>query len=107
MATRTENFIRNSPTESQAPKERPQVNRPMTVARPHIPRAGHDVRTGPRRMARSLGWLSLGLGLAGTFAAGPLTALVGLRRKQRPLLQAMGIRELLHGFAILFPPDPT
>jgi hypothetical protein len=55
------------------------------------------------RAARSLGWASVGIGLAELLAPGQVEQLLGLDHKpsQQGILQTLGVRELLHGFSIL------
>jgi uncharacterized membrane protein len=74
---------------------------------PRIPRPGRDMRPATRRMARGLGVVSLALGLAGVLAPREMSALAGLRRKHRRLVQTVGARELGHALAILAVPEPT
>ena len=53
------------------------------------------------RLAKGLGWFSIGLGLAEVIAPGPLSRLIGLRSKPKPLLRLYGLRELAAGIGIL------
>jgi uncharacterized membrane protein len=64
------------------------------------------IQTAPRstvRLARGLGWFSLGLGLAELAATGSVADLVGLPRQspRRGWLRALGARELATGAGIL------
>ncbi|HET7201771.1 MAG TPA: hypothetical protein VFI92_00235 [Steroidobacteraceae bacterium] len=53
-----------------------------------------------RRLARGLGWFSIGVGLAELIAPGRITRPLGLHGDQARV-QAFGLRELLSGAAIL------
>jgi hypothetical protein len=53
-----------------------------------------------RRIARGLGWFSIGLGLVEMIAPGRVTNRLGLHGDQGRV-QALGLRELLSGAAIL------
>jgi len=63
------------------------------------------VRT--ERLATSLGWFSIGLGLAEVAAPESVARLIGLREdaKSISLLRAYGAREIGNGLAILMQPD--
>ena len=53
------------------------------------------------RLAQGLGWVSLGVGLAGTAAPVPLTKVFGLG--ERPNLgRFLGVRDILLGAGILW-----
>ena len=61
------------------------------------------------RMARGLGWFSIGIGLAEAAAPGAMAQLIGARDDDstRGVLQAFGVREIASGVAILQSnPDP-
>lgn len=55
------------------------------------------------RLANTLGWISLGLGLAGLAAPSSVARLIGVRddEKARETLRLVGARELVSGFGIL------
>lgn len=53
------------------------------------------------RLAQTLGWFSLGLGLAELFAPRAVARMVGLQNDHRFLLRASGLREITMGFGIL------
>lgn len=57
-----------------------------------------------RRMARGLGWFSIGLGLVELLAARALAPRLGLRGSE-PLLQVFGLREIVNGIGLLGSPD--
>ena len=65
-----------------------------------------DSRTGNERLARGLGWFSIGLGLVELLAARELTRTLGMRGQEN-LVRAYGARELATGVAILMSHDPT
>ncbi|MCC2643432.1 MAG: Cyclase/dehydrase [Nitrospira sp.] len=52
-------------------------------------------------LAQTLGWFSIGLGLAQIMAPRAVTSLVGLQNEHRFLLRALGLRELTSGLGIL------
>jgi len=58
---------------------------------------------GVDRMARALGWFSIGLGVAEVVAPRRMARLIGLAHTdtRRPLLQAFGLREIASGAGIL------
>lgn len=53
--------------------------------------------------ARTLGWASLGIGLAELFATEQVEQMLGLQHDERHhgILRTLGVRELLHGVGIL------
>jgi hypothetical protein len=57
-------------------------------------------------MARALGWLSIGLGLAEVLAPRTLTRGLGMEGKER-LVQAYGLREIATGIGILSTDQPA
>src|SRR5688500_9657583 len=59
--------------------------------------------------SRSLGWLSLGIGLAELAAPRQVQSLLGLEDhpSHRGILRVLGIRELMHGASILTETEPT
>jgi hypothetical protein len=60
---------------------------------PRVERKGPSSLTGPDRLARALGWFSVGLGLAELAAPGRLARTLGLEDKEE-LIRAYGAREL-------------
>jgi uncharacterized membrane protein len=63
---------------------------------------------GAEQLAKALGWVSLGLGLAEVFAPGSVARLSGVPddRGNRSLLRALGMREIATGVGILSEPAP-
>jgi uncharacterized membrane protein len=61
------------------------------------------------RIARGLGWFSIGLGAAEILAPGPLAGLIGLRdqARTRTLLRFYGVREIGAGIGILMQREPA
>src|SRR5215510_7227720 len=53
------------------------------------------------KIARGLGWFSLGLGLAGIVAPRRLAKLIGLRGDHNVLFRVLGAREITSGIGIL------
>src|SRR4051812_35192963 len=66
-------------------------------------------RVGEERLARALGWFSIGLGLAEIAAPRRVAQLIGVpdNRSTRPVLQAVGLREITTGIGILGRRRPT
>ncbi|MCP3103992.1 hypothetical protein LZ198_34475 [Myxococcus sp. K15C18031901] len=60
----------------------------------------------PWKLAKALGWLSIGLGLSELLAPRALARFLGMR-KGIGLLRAYGLREIAAGVGILTRPDPT
>ena len=60
---------------------------------PRVERKGPSSLTGPDRLARALGWFSIGLGLAELVAPGRIARSLGLKDKEW-LIRAYGAREL-------------
>lgn len=61
------------------------------------------------KLANALGWLSLGLGLAGLAAPGEVARLIGVRNdeRNREVLRTVGVREIISGIGILAQPRPA
>ncbi|HKX30815.1 MAG TPA: SRPBCC family protein [Blastocatellia bacterium] len=74
------------------------------TARAHIDRHRNG---GLERLARGLGWFSLGLGLAEVAAPRELSRLIGIRGDHDRVIRAMGMREISHGLGILIPSRPA
>jgi uncharacterized membrane protein len=83
------------------------ANRQITRSeRPELDWSGDGRQNGIRRVneekiARGLGWLSLGLGLAGIVAPRRLAKLIGLRGDHNVLFRMLGAREITSGVGIL------
>lgn len=60
---------------------------------PRVQRKGPSSLTNPDRLARALGWLSIGLGVAELVAPGRIARTLGLEGKEG-LIRAYGVREL-------------
>lgn len=54
----------------------------------------------PERLARGLGWFSLGLGLAEVFAPGGIAKVSGVSKENTGLIRLLGVREIAHGLGI-------
>jgi uncharacterized membrane protein len=52
------------------------------------------------RLARGLGWFSIGLGLAEVLAPGGVAKISGVSRKNTGLIRLLGLREIAHGVGI-------
>lgn len=57
------------------------------------------------RIAKGLGWFSIGLGLTQLLVPLRLGRLIGVGDRRR-VMRAMGTREVMHGLAILAPRSP-
>ena len=60
-----------------------------------------------RKLSRSLGWASLGIGLSELTAPDSIRQSMGVGKKSRGILRVLGARELLHGFDILSHRNPA
>jgi hypothetical protein len=69
---------------------------------PKILRSGPSSLGGADRLAKALGWFSIGLGLAELIAPGRITRALGMEGKEG-LVRAYGVRELGHGIVSLSP----
>lgn len=73
------------------------VINPSNIARsegdPKVQRKGPSSLTGPDRLARALGWFSIGLGITELVAPGRIARTLGLEGKEG-LIRAYGAREL-------------
>jgi hypothetical protein len=67
---------------------------------------GRGAHSESKRLARGLGWFSIGLGLTELFAARLLCQGLGLKGHE-PLVRTYGAREIATGIAILASHDPT
>ena len=72
-----------------------------TVAQRH-----HQKRKG-EQLARQLGWLSIGLGLAEIFLPRKVTKIVGAGSEDRQLLRLCGVREIATGLGMLTQGRPS
>ncbi|HKG15291.1 MAG TPA: SRPBCC family protein, partial [Pyrinomonadaceae bacterium] len=52
------------------------------------------------KLARGLGWFSIGLGLAEVLAPGGVAKISGVSRKNTGLIRLLGLREIAHGVGI-------
>jgi hypothetical protein len=60
-----------------------------------------------KRLAKGLGWFSIGLGLAELLAPRALGRAIGAGEDHRGLMRTFGLREIAAGVAILAMPRPT
>lgn len=67
---------------------------------PKLIRSGPSSLSSSDRLARNLGWFSIGLGLAELFAAHKITGALGMRGSEN-LVRAFGVREITSGFMTL------
>ena len=61
------------------------------------------------QMGQALGWASIGIGLAEIAAPGKVQELLVIedRASHRGILRVLGVRELMHGFALLTEEKPS
>lgn len=91
----------------------PQAGRVAPRAQPYTKqrrdgwRAGKPKNPRAEQLARALGWVSIGLGLAEFFAPRALARLIGLGSEHTLLLRAFGLREMASGIGILTQRHPT
>lgn len=66
-------------------------------------------RSPEERIAKGLGWFSIGLGVPQLFAPGPVNRFVGVHdsRRNRAVMRAVGVRELAGAAGILDRPRPA
>jgi hypothetical protein len=69
---------------------------------PKVLRSGPSSLGGADRLAKALGWYSIGLGIAELIAAERITRALGMEGKEG-LVRAYGVRELGHGIVSLSP----
>jgi hypothetical protein len=67
---------------------------------PKVLHSGPSLLSGADRLARSLGWFSIGLGLAELFAAEQMTRALGMEGKEA-LVRSFGLREIGSGILSL------
>ncbi|ACI57974.1 hypothetical protein GGI64_004371 [Rhizobium leguminosarum] len=67
---------------------------------PKVLQSGPSSLSSSDRLARNLGWFSIGLGLAEIFAAKKITHALGMRGKEN-LVRTFGVREITSGFMTL------
>src|ERR1044071_7908038 len=70
-------------------------------ARPGLP------LTSAKRLAKGLGWFSVGLGLAELLAPRAIASISGVSNKHTGLIRLYGLRELASGIAIFSQEKPT
>lgn len=73
---------------------------------PEVQHSGPSSLTGPDKLARALGWFSIGLGITEMVAPGELARLLGLGGKEG-LLRAFGARELASAIPTLSVDKPV
>ena len=66
----------------------------------------YNVSTDPNRMARALGWFSIGLGVAELIAPRGVAKITGTKN-HRALIRSYGLREIASGVGILTTPRPA
>jgi len=69
---------------------------------PKLIKSGHSSLGPADRMAKAIGWFSIGLGLTELIAAERITRALGMEGKEA-LVRAYGVRELGHGIVSLSP----
>jgi uncharacterized membrane protein len=93
--------------ETQTSAEGTPVKAPWTRNSGHASNADGRATTvpNPSGLARSLGWFSIGLGLAEVLAPKQIARLIGTRNHSG-LIRAFGMREIVSGIGILTSPQP-
>jgi hypothetical protein len=73
------------------------------------PQPGSDTNDNWERLAKGLGWFSIGLGLSELIAPGAMADFVGVRNSSgnRSVLRAYGMREIAAGIGILMQERPV
>lgn len=64
-------------------------------------------KSGPKRLARGLGWFSVGLGLAELLAPRAVASISGVSNKHTGLIRLYGLREIASGVAIFSQKEPA
>jgi uncharacterized membrane protein len=85
-----------------------QVRPRIAATRPYQRIANEDRGTGGESLADFLGVFSIGLGLAEVLAPGVMSKICGIEDTEsaRPVMRALGAREISHGIAILAKQQP-
>ena len=89
---------------NQDGESRTQASRPGSNGNGHI-----QVDGDMQRLARALGWFSLGLGFAQIAAPGKVAQLVGVDDSDETIavMRVLGVREIASGLGILTQPKPA
>lgn len=66
-----------------------------------------SVNTSTKRLAKGLGWFSVGLGLAELLAPEAIASISGVSKRRTGLIRLYGLRELAAGIAIFSQEQPT
>src|SRR5919205_461879 len=77
------------------------ANYSVERARPGLP------STSAKRLAKGLGWFSVGLGLAELLAPRAIASISGVSKERTGLIRLYGLRELASGIAIFSQEKPT
>lgn len=64
-------------------------------------------KSGPKRLAKGLGWFSVGLGLAELLAPQAIAKISGVSNKHTALIRLYGLRELASGITIFTQKEPA
>src|SRR5678815_271286 len=57
-------------------------------------------KAGPKRLARGLGWFSIGLGMTGLLEPGLIASIAGVPKARTGLIRLYGLREIASGITI-------
>ena len=103
----TANIIMEKRSSGRSPSMARGHNSPGRQRRESQYRTGHngDSVTSAERLARGLGWFSIGLGLAELLAPRAVAKISGVRGENAGLIQLFGVREILSGVAIFMQGD--
>ena len=64
-------------------------------------------KSGPKKLAKGLGWFSIGLGMTELFAPGVIAKISGVPNSRPGLIRLYGLREIAAGIAIFSQQEPT
>lgn len=67
----------------------------------------HSANVGTGKLAKGLGYFSIGLGLMELLMPAQVGEMIGVSNRYRAFIPALGIREIAHGVAILSQQKPT
>ena len=98
------------PGSAQQMEVRATEDRSIEQSHRHYRNGGRHARVkdaGAERLAKGLGWFSIGLGLAEVIAPKSLARLVGSEGNHTLLIRLMGLREITAGVGILTNRKPT
>lgn len=84
----------------------PEAEEPVPSSRSRTESSGQS-RKNPKRLARALGWFSLGLGATELLAPRVIARIAGVNGKHTALIRSYGLREIASGIGIFAQKQPT